>query len=156
MAQTVQLNQPIPTFTAEATGELTITNQDLQGRNTVVYFYPRDNTPGCTTQGQEFRDLYEEFKALNCEVIGVSRDSLRSHERFIEKHNFPFPLIADEEETFCKLFDVIKLKKLYGKEHLGIERSVFLIDDEGVLRHEWRKVRSKGSAEEALAALKAL
>src|SRR5699024_4278827 len=156
MTHTVQLDQPVPAFTATATGELTLTEKDLQGRNTVVYFYPRDNTPGCTTQGQEFRDLYEEFEALNCAVIGVSRDSLRSHERFKEKHNFPFPLIADEEETFCQLFDVIKLKKLYGKEHLGIERSVFLIDSDGVLRHAWRNVKSKGSDEEAIAALKTL
>jgi len=156
MSQTVLLNKPIPAFTAEATGELTLTEKDLQGRNTVIYFYPRDNTPGCTTQGQEFRDLYAEFKALNCEVIGVSRDSMRSHERFSEKHDFPFPLIADEDESFCRLFDVIKLKKLYGKEHLGIERSTFLIDSNGVLRQEWRKVRAKGNAADALAALQEL
>lgn len=156
MPQTVQLGQPIPAFNAIATSETTITQADLNGRLTVIYFYPKDSTPGCTTQGQDFRDRYAEFKALNCEIIGVSRDSLRSHERFREKHEFPFELIADEDESLCKLFDVIKLKKLYGREYMGIERSTFLIDAEGILRHEWRKVRPKGHADVILDAVKAL
>jgi len=156
MSQTVQLDQPIPAFTAAATSETTITEADLQGRLTVIYFYPKDSTPGCTTQGQDFRDRYDKFKALNCEIIGVSRDSLRSHERFREKHGFPFELIADEDESLCKLFDVIKLKKLYGREYMGIERSTFLIDADGVLRQEWRKVRPKGHADVILEAVEAL
>lgn len=156
MPQTVQLGQPIPAFNAIATSETTITQADLNGRLTVIYFYPKDSTPGCTTQGQDFRDRYAEFKALNCEIIGVSRDSLRSHERFREKHEFPFELIADEDESLCKLFDVIKLKKLYGREYMGIERSTFLIDAEGILRHEWRKVRPKDHAGAILDAVKAL
>src|SRR5699024_999230 len=121
----------IPAFSATATSETTITEADFKGRLTVIYFYPKDSTPGCTTQGQDFRDRYDKFKALNCEIIGVSRDSLRSHERFREKHEFPFELISDEEENLCKLFDVIKLKKLYGREYMGIERSTFLIDADG-------------------------
>lgn len=156
MPQTVQLNQPIPAFNAVATSETTITHADLNGRLTVIYFYPKDSTPGCTTQGQDFRDRYAEFNALNCEIIGVSRDSLRSHERFREKHEFPFELISDEDESLCKLFDVIKLKKLYGREYMGIERSTFLIDAEGILRQEWRKVRPKGHADVILEAVKAL
>lgn len=156
MSQTVQLDQPIPAFSAAATSETTITDADLKGRLTVIYFYPKDSTPGCTTQGQDFRDRYDKFKALNCEIIGVSRDSLRSHERFREKHEFPFALISDEDESLCQLFDVIKLKKLYGREYMGIERSTFLIDAQGVLRQEWRKVRPKCHADVMLEAVEAL
>lgn len=156
MSKTVQLNEPIPAFSAAATSETTVTQEDFKGKLTVLYFYPKDNTPGCTTQGQDFRDRYSQFKALNCEIIGVSRDSLRSHENFRKKHDFPFELISDEDESLCKLFDVIKLKKLYGREYMGIERSTFLIDAEGILRQEWRKVRPKGHADAVLEAVEAL
>tara|TARA_B100002019_G_C21016870_1_gene472764 strand:- start:38 stop:505 length:468 start_codon:yes stop_codon:yes gene_type:complete len=152
----VALNQPVPDFQAQATGDQSITLADLKGKNVIIYFYPKDNTPGCTTEGQDFRDRMEQFTALNTEIFGVSRDSLRVHENFRAKHEFPFHLISDKDEDLCKLFDVIKLKKLYGKEHLGIERSTFLIDKEGVLRQEWRGVKVKGHADEVLDAVKAL
>jgi len=152
----VALNQPVPEFQAEATGDQTVRLSDLKGRNIVIYFYPKDNTPGCTTEGQDFRDRMETFTAEDTEIFGVSRDGLKAHENFRAKHGFPFHLISDKDESLCKLFDVIKLKKLYGKEHLGIERSTFLIDKEGVLRKEWRGVKVKGHADEVLEAVKAL
>ncbi|HZJ92977.1 MAG TPA: peroxiredoxin [Thiopseudomonas sp.] len=150
------LNQPIENFTAAATSETTIQLADLAGQQVVLYFYPKDNTPGCTTESQDFRDLHEQFTAANTIILGVSRDTLRVHENFKAKHSFPFELISDSEEILCKQFDVIKLKKLYGKEHLGIERSTFLIDSNGVLRQEWRKVKVAGHAAEVLAAAQAL
>lgn len=145
------LNQPVSNFTAAATSEQTIQLADLAGQQVVLYFYPKDNTPGCTTESQDFRDLHEQFTAANTLVFGISRDSLRTHENFKAKHGFPFELISDEQEKLCKQFDVIKLKKLYGKEHLGIERSTFLIDKAGVLRHQWRKVKVAEHAAEVLA-----
>ncbi|MBV0932195.1 peroxiredoxin [Marinobacterium weihaiense] len=150
------IDQPVSDFSAPATSEKTVTLRELKGRNVVIYFYPKDSTPGCTTEGQDFRDLYEEFQSLDTEIFGVSRDGLRSHENFKAKQSFPFELISDKDETLCQLFDVIKLKKMYGKEHLGIERSTFLIDKEGVLRKEWRKVKVKGHVAEVLEAVKAL
>lgn len=150
------LNQPVENFTAIATGEKIIQLADLAGKNVVLYFYPKDNTPGCTTESLDFRDLHEQFVAANTVVFGVSRDTLRVHENFKAKHSFPFELISDTEETLCQQFDVIKLKKLYGKEHLGIERSTFLIDASGVLRHEWRKVKVAGHAAQVLEAAQAL
>ena len=150
------LNQPIENFTAAATSETIIQLADLAGQQVVLYFYPKDNTPGCTTESQDFRDLHEQFTAANTIILGVSRDTLRAHENFKAKHSFPFELISDSEEILCKQFDVIKLKKLYGKEHLGIERSTFLIDSNGVLRQEWRKVKVAGHAAEVLAAAQAL
>ena len=152
----VALNQPVPDFEAQATGGQAITLADLKGKNVVIYFYPKDNTPGCTTEGQDFRDRIDQFKALDTEIFGISRDGLKAHENFRAKHQFPFHLISDKDEDLCTLFDVIKLKKLYGKEHLGIERSTFLIDKEGVLRTEWRGVKVKGHADEVLAAAKNL
>lgn len=151
------LNKPLPNFSAAITGEQNpIKLSDLQGKNVVIYFYPKDNTPGCTTEGQAFKDLYNEFQALNTIILGVSRESLKSHENFKAKQNFPFELISDPDEALCKQFDVIKLKKLYGKEYLGIERSTFLIDSKGVLRKEWRKVKVDGHAEDVLNAIKSL
>lgn len=150
------LNQPVSNFTAAATSEKTIQLADLAGQQVVLYFYPKDNTPGCTTESQDFRDLHEQFTAANTLVFGISRDSLRTHENFKAKHSFPFELISDAEEELCKQFDVIKLKKLYGKEHLGIERSTFLIDKSGVLRHQWRKVKVAEHAAEVLAAAQEL
>ena len=150
------LNQPVDNFSADATSDTSIQLADLAGQQVVVYFYPKDNTPGCTTESQDFRDLHEQFTAANTVILGVSRDTLRVHENFKAKHNFPFELISDTQEELCKQFDVIKLKKLYGKEHLGIERSTFLIDTAGVLRQEWRKVKVAGHAAEVLAAAQAL
>lgn len=153
---TVQLDQPVKDFTAKATSDLEVTLSELKGKNVVIYFYPKDSTPGCTTEGQNFRDLYEEFQTLNTEIFGVSRDGIRAHENFKAKQSFPFELISDPDEDLCKLFDVIKLKKMYGKEHMGIERSTFLIDSNGTLRTEWRKVKVKGHVDEVLEAVKAI
>jgi len=149
-SKTVVLNKKVPAFNLPATGDKKIRLSEFKGKNLVIYFYPKDNTPGCTTEGQDFRDLHKKFKKKNTEILGVSRDSIKKHENFKAKHAFPFDLLSDESEELCNLFDVIKLKKLYGKEHLGIERSTFLIDEKGVLRHEWRKVRVKDHAEEVL------
>lgn len=152
----VELNKPVPDFEAPATGDQFIRLDDLKGRNVVIYFYPKDNTPGCTTEGQDFRDRMQAFEELDTEIIGVSRDGLKAHENFRTKHEFPFHLISDKDEALCRLFDVIKLKKLYGKEYMGIDRSTFLIDKKGVLKAEWRGVKVKGHADEVLEAVKAL
>jgi thioredoxin-dependent peroxiredoxin len=150
------IDQTAPDFQASATGEQTLALRDLRGRNVVLYFYPKDNTPGCTTEGQDFRDRHAEFEALDTVVLGVSRDSLKSHENFRAKHDFPFALIADPDETLCRLYDVIRTKNLYGRQVQGIERSTFLIDKQGVLRREWRKVRVGGHVDEVLAAVREL
>ncbi|MFL1453542.1 peroxiredoxin [Marinobacter sp. GN3S48] len=152
----VALNQPVDDFEAPATGNQTIRLSDLKGKNVVIYFYPKDNTPGCTTEGQDFRDRMEAFETLDTVILGVSRDGLKAHENFRAKHEFPFHLISDKDETVCQHFDVIKLKKLYGKEYMGIDRSTFLIDQDGVLRQEWRGVKVKGHADEVLEAVKSL
>lgn len=152
----VELNKTVPDFEAPATGDQLVRLADFRGKNVVIYFYPKDNTPGCTTEGQDFRDRMQAFAELDTEIFGVSRDGLKAHENFRTKHEFPFHLISDKDEELCKLFDVIKLKKLYGKEYLGIDRSTFLIDANGVLRNEWRGVRVKGHADEVLEAVKAL
>lgn len=152
----VDLNKTLPAFTAQATSDQTVTNDSIAGKNVVFYFYPKDNTPGCTTEGQDFRDAAAEFEKANTVIFGISRDSLRTHENFKAKHAFPFELISDPDEAFCKLFDVIKLKKLYGKEYMGIERSTFLVNAEGVLVKEWRKVKVKEHVSEVLEAAKAL
>ena len=151
----VTLNQPIPPFSAQATtGE--ITSEMFKGRYTVLYFYPKDNTSGCTMEGRDFAALYTQFKEAGCEVIGVSRDSIKSHTNFCNKQGFPFALISDNEEALCKAFDVIKLKKLYGREYMGIERSTFLIDPQGVVCAEWRKVKVAGHAQAVLEHLQSL
>ena len=152
----VALDQPVAHFQAQATGGQTVSLADLKGRQVVLYFYPKDSTPGCTTEGQGFRDQYAAFQAANTEVFGVSRDSVKSHENFKAKQEFPFELISDKDEAVCQLFDVIKLKKLYGKEYLGVDRSTFLIDSEGVLRQEWRGVKVPGHVDAVLAAAQAL
>ncbi|SFX30708.1 peroxiredoxin [Marinospirillum alkaliphilum] len=149
---TLSIGQPVPDFTAEATSGKTIQLSALQGRKLVIYFYPKDSTPGCTTEGGDFRDLYSAFQAANTEVFGVSRDGIKSHENFKAKQGFPFELISDKDETLCRIFDVIKLKKLYGKEHLGIERSTFLIGTDGTLLQEWRKVKVPGHVQQVLEA----
>ncbi|MBP0050189.1 peroxiredoxin [Marinobacterium sp. AK62] len=153
---TPEIDQPFPDFTAQATSDTEVSLSNLKGKNVVIYFYPKDSTPGCTTEGQNFRDLYQEFQALDTEIFGVSRDGMRSHENFKAKQEFPFELISDKEETLCQLFDVIKLKKMYGREYMGVERSTFLIDKEGILRREWRKVKVKGHVDEVLEAVKSL
>ena len=152
----VSIDQPVADFEAPATGGQTISLASLKGKQVVIYFYPKDSTPGCTTQGQGFRDQLEAFKAANTEVFGVSRDSLKSHENFKAKQGFTFDLISDKEEALCQQFDVIKLKKLYGKEYLGVDRSTFLIDKNGVLRQEWRGVKVPGHVDAVLAAAQAL
>ena len=152
----VALNEPVADFQAQATGGQTVSLSELKGRQVVVYFYPKDSTPGCTTQGQDFRDLLEQFKAADTEVFGVSRDGLKSHENFKAKQGFTFELISDKDEALCQLFDVIKLKKLYGKEYLGVDRSTFLIDRDGVLRQEWRGVKVPGHVQSVLEAAQTL
>lgn len=152
----VSIGQPVPDFTAQATSDTTVSLSDLRGRQVVIYFYPKDSTPGCTTEGGDFRDRMADFAAADTVVFGVSRDSLRAHENFKAKQGFNFELISDKDEALCHLFDVIKLKKMYGKEHLGVERSTFLIDREGTLAREWRKVKVPGHVEEVLAAAREL
>ena len=153
---TIEVGKKVPAFKLPATGEQTISLSSLKGKNIVLYFYPRDSTPGCTTEGQDFRDSIAKFKRQNCVILGVSRDTLASHERFKEKQKFPFDLLSDTEEELCNLFDVIKLKNMYGKKHLGIERSTFIINEKGVLKQEWRKVKVAGHVDEVLTAVKAL
>ena len=143
-------------FKLPATGGKTVSLSDLKGSNVVLYFYPKDSTPGCTLEGQDFRDNIRKFKARNTVVLGVSRDSVRSHENFKAKQKFPFDLLADENEKLCRQFDVIKEKNMYGKKVVGVERSTFLIDDKGILRREWRKVKVDGHVEEVLEAVKEL
>lgn len=152
----VTLNKPVPAFSAKATNEQTVRSSSLKGKNVVLYFYPKDATPGCTLEGQQFRDAYKKFEKLNTVIFGISRDSLKSHENFKSKQCFPFELLSDEDETLCSLFDVIKLKNMYGKQVLGIERSTFLIDTKGILRQEWRKVKVDGHVDDVLAAVKSL
>jgi thioredoxin-dependent peroxiredoxin len=152
----VELEQPVADFHAQATSGMQVSLSALKGQQVVIYFYPKDSTPGCTTEGQGFRDRYAEFQAANTQVYGVSRDSLKAHENFKGKQQFPFELISDGDEALCQLFAVIKLKKLYGKEYLGIERSTFLLDAAGVLRHEWRGVKVPGHVDAVLAAAQAL
>lgn len=152
----VTIGKKVAEFSVPATGEKNLSLSDFKDKNLVIYFYPKDSTPGCTLEGQNFRDLYEAFQDANTEILGVSRDSLKRHENFRAKQSFPFDLLSDEDEALCKLFDVIHEKNMYGRKVLGIVRSTFLIDGTGVLRAEWRKVRVKGHAEEVLEAAKTL
>ncbi|GGY08609.1 peroxiredoxin [Litchfieldella qijiaojingensis] len=152
----VTLGQPVPDFTAQTTGDTTVTLSELKGKQVVIYFYPKASTPGCTTEGGDFRDRKQAFDTANTVILGISRDGLRAQENFKAKQEFNFELISDKDESVCKLFDVIKLKKLYGKEHLGIERSTFLIDKDGKLAREWRKVKVPGHVDEVLEAAQAL
>ena len=149
----VKLGEKIPDFSATSTNDTKFTLSRNNGKNIVIYFYPKDNTPGCTKEGEDFRDLFEAFISNNAIIVGVSRDSVELHDKFICKYNFPFDLIADEDEAVCQLFDVIKEKNMYGRKYMGIERSTFLIDSNGTLINEWRKVKVKGHVEEVLDAL---
>ena len=151
-----QLNRVVKNFKAAATRNKTIELKALRGQNVVVYFYPKDSTPGCTLEGQDFRDLHSKFRRQKTVVLGVSRDSLASHEKFRDKQGFPFDLISDPDEAVCKHFDVIHEKTLYGRKFMGVVRSTFLIDASGKLRHQWRKVKVKGHADEVLEAVKGL
>ena len=152
----VKINTKVKKFKVSATNELEIDSTDLIGKSYVIYFYPKDNTPGCTQEGEDFRDLYKEFKKLKTEIYGVSRDSLKSHEGFKKKYKYPFELISDAEEKLCNLFDVIKEKNMYGKKYMGIERSTFLVNAEGVIVCEWRNVKVKGHVEEVLEKVKSI
>lgn len=151
-----EIGQAVTDFSATVTGDTTITLSEFRGQQVVVYFYPKASTPGCTTQGGEFRDRKAAFEAANTVILGVSRDGLRAQENFKAKQAFNFDLISDKDESLCTLFDVIKMKKMYGKEHLGIERSTFLIDTEGKLAKEWRGVKVPGHVDEVLAAAEKL
>ncbi len=152
----VEIDKPVPPFEAQATNNIQVTLEALRGKQVVLYFYPKDNTPGCTTEGQGFRDMHEAFSEANTLVFGVSRDSLKTHENFKAKQAFPFELICDKDELLCQLFDVIKLKKLYGKEYMGVDRSTFLIDRDGVLRQQWRGVKIPGHVDAVLQAAQTL
>lgn len=153
---TLAIGDAVPDFRLPATSNKEVLLSALRGWHVVIYFYPKDSTPGCTLEGQQFRDMFQAFKAEKCMILGVSRDSLKSHENFKAKQGFPFELISDSNEELCKLFDVIRMKNMYGKMVEGVERSTFLIDKEGVLRQEWRKVKVEGHGDEVLAAVKAL
>jgi peroxiredoxin Q/BCP len=146
----------IPDLKLPASGGQTLVLRAFKGKALVIYFYPKDNTPGCTQEGQDFRDLYAQFKKAGADVLGVSRDSVKSHDNFIAKFEFPFALLSDGDETMCRAFDVIKEKSLYGRKYMGIERSTFLFDASGVLRREWRGVKVKNHAAEVLEAVRAL
>ena len=148
------MNRVVADFKCAATGNKTVQLKSLRGQKVVIYFYPKDSTPGCTTEGQDFRDLHSKFRRQKTVILGVSRDSLASHEKFKAKQEFPFDLLADEDEKLCRKFDVIKEKSLYGRKFMGIERSTFLIGDDGKLKVEWRKVRVKGHAQEVLETVK--
>ena len=150
------LNQTVPDFTLPATSGKMFTLSDYLGKNLVIYFYPKDSTPGCTTQGMQFRDTYADFQALNTEVFGLSRDSIKSHENFKAKFSFPFELLADTEELACNIFGVIKMKSMYGKQVRGIERSTFIINTEGVLVYEKRGVKVEAHAQAILEVIKTL
>jgi peroxiredoxin Q/BCP len=153
---TVNLQQTVPDFELPSTGDKTIRLSDLRGKNVLIYFYPKDNTPGCTLEGQNFRDHIETFNAHNTLIFGISRDSVRVHENFKEKQQFPFDLLSDADETVCNLFGVMQLKKNYGREYMGIVRSTFLIDAEGKLINEWRNVKVKQHIDKVLEAVKNL
>jgi thioredoxin-dependent peroxiredoxin len=151
----IAVDQPVPDFTAPATGgEFTLSS--LRGKKVVLFFYPKDNTPGCTTESLQFRDLYSKFKAAGAEIVGISRDSVKSHDNFKAKLELPYTLVSDADEAICSLFGVIKMKKMYGKEVRGIERSTFLLDAAGVLRREFRGVKVPGHVEQIVEAVQAL
>lgn len=150
------LNLMVPEFSAEMTGGQTFKLSDYKGKTIVLYFYPKDNTPGCTTEAMQFRDKYKDFVKLGAAVFGVSRDNMKSHDEFKEKLELPFELIADTEEKMCHMFGVVKNKIMYGKKVKGIERSTFLIDADGTLAEEWRGLKVPGHVEEVLKSVKAL
>jgi len=153
---TPKIGSKIKDFSLPSSGGSTWSSKAAAGRKLVIYFYPKDMTSGCTRESQDFRDLYSAFRKAGVDIVGVSRDSVKSHDKFTEKEKLPFPLLSDEDEKLCKLFDVIHEKSLYGRKYLGVERSTFLLDGTGILRREWRKVKVPGHAEEVLEAAKSL
>ena len=150
------VNKAVSDFSLPATGGKTFRLSESSAKLLVIYFYPKDNTPGCTTEGQHFRDLFPEFRKAGCDIVGVSRDSLKSHENFKAKMAFPFELLSDEDEKVCNLFGVIRMKNMYGKQVRGIERSTFVLDAKGVVRREWRGVKVPGHVQEVLDFVKAV
>ena len=153
---TTMINKTVPDFELPATSSTNFKLSNYQGKTLVIYFYPKDNTPGCTTQGMQFRDSYSEFQSVNTEIFGISRDSIKSHENFKAKFSFPFELLADTEELACSLFGVMKMKNMYGKQVRGVERSTFVIDKNGTLIQEWRGVKVDGHAQAVLNFIKSL
>lgn len=153
---TTMLNNPVTDFELPATSGHTFKLSEYLGKTLVIYFYPKDSTPGCTTQGMQFRDFYSEFQAANTEIVGISRDSLKSHENFKAKFSFPFELLADTEELACGIFGVMKMKNMYGKQVRGVERSTFVIDKNGILVQEWRGVKVDGHVPQVLDFVKSL
>ena len=149
----VSVGKRVENFTLPATGDQNLSLNDFKGRNLVIYFYPKDNTSGCTRESEDFRDLHAQFQATGTDILGVSRDSIKSHENFRKKYQFPFHLLSDSDEILCKQFDVIHEKKMYGRTYMGLVRSTFLIDSKGVLIQEWRKVRVPGHAQAVLEAI---
>lgn len=152
----LQINDQAPDFKAPATDGKTLSLADFKGQALILYFYPRDNTPGCTQEGQDFRDLYSQFQTKNAAILGVSRDSVKKHDNFRAKYDFPFDLISDEDEQICQAYGVLKEKQMFGKTNIGIERSTFLIDDQGVIRQIWRGVKVADHAQEVLTSLQNL
>ena len=150
----VKIGKKIPSFSTILDDGSELKSKDFNGKYIIIYFYPKDSTPGCTKEGEDFRDLHKEFIKRNAQIYGVSRDSIASHQKFKAKYKFPFHLISDEDESLCKIFDVIKEKNMYGRKYMGIERSTFLINDKGQLLSEWRKVKVKGHAQEVLDTLR--
>ncbi len=146
----IEINSPVPELTLEGTNNTTFSISNYVGKNLVIYFYPKDSTPGCTNESIDFKDNYDIFQKLNTEIFGISRDSLKSHEKFKAKYSFPFDLLSDADEIACNLFDVIKMKNMYGKKVRGIERSTFLINTEGKLINEWRGVKVNGHVQELI------
>ena len=146
----IEINSPVPELTLEGTNNTTFSISNYVGKNLVIYFYPKDSTPGCTNESIDFKDNYDIFQKLNTEIFGISRDSLKSHEKFKAKYGFPFELLSDADEIACNLFDVIKMKNMYGKKVRGIERSTFLISTEGKLINEWRGVKVNGHVQELI------
>lgn len=146
----IEINSPVPELTLEGTNNTTFSISNYVGKNLVIYFYPKDSTPGCTNESIDFKDNYDIFQKLNTEIFGISRDSLKSHEKFKAKYSFPFELLSDADEIACNLFDVIKMKNMYGKKVRGIERSTFLINTEGKLVNEWRGVKVNGHIQELI------
>ena len=146
----IEINSPVPELTLEGTNNTTFSISNYVGKNLVIYFYPKDSTPGCTNESIDFKDNYDIFQKLNTEIFGISRDSLKSHEKFKAKYSFPFELLSDADEIACNLFDVIKMKNMYGKKVRGIERSTFLINTEGKLINEWRGVKVNGHVQDLI------
>ncbi len=149
-------NQAVPDFTLPATGGVDFTLHPIRSKSLAIYFYPKDNTPGCTTEAQQFRELYGEFLMAGCEIVGISRDSIKSHENFKAKFDLPFDLLSDADETACNLFGVMKQKMMYGNQVRGIERSTFVLDNKGIIRKEWRGLKADGHAQEVLSFVQTL